>query len=429
MLTSTKTRAVAILSSILFAHTVLAQFCPDAINGSLTFKPPQIATVPDAPQLSPATAITVECWVNAKNANQTAGLVAKWNDLNGLNKRQYLLWLVNGHLTFTFSSNGIDFPQLTSPNVLPVGSWHHVAATYSAGTLRLYTDGLQVATAAVPGAPNLFASNEPVRIGAAYAGGGAIVHFTGGMDEVRIWNIARTAEEIWAYHNVSVVASMFGLVGGWDFEETSEFTLYDATASHFDGYLGDLPNAFFQYLPLRDGTFASTIFPVHADWYSTADVGLACHHEGASLDIRAACGFPHGSTQWYKYVGGNEIILNNGPTLSGSVVLGATTDVLTIDSVAPADAGDYFARITSGCGPFTSQHFHVAICDTCPCDLNHDSFVDDSDFTLFVKAYNILDCADPSMPSGCPADFNSDSLVDDADFIQFVGAYNNLVCP
>lgn len=64
----------------------------------------------------------------------------------------------------------------------------------------------------------------------------------------------------------------------------------------------------------------------------------------------------------------------------------------------------------------------------CVCDLNADGVVDDSDFVIFVGAYNILDCADPSMPALCPADFNRDSLVDDADFVIFVGAYNELVC-
>ena len=36
---------------------------------------------------------------------------------------------------------------------------------------------------------------------------------------------------------------------------------------------------------------------------------------------------------------------------------------------------------------------------TCPADLNHDGLVDDSDFVLFVFAYNILDCADPFLSS------------------------------
>jgi len=65
----------------------------------------------------------------------------------------------------------------------------------------------------------------------------------------------------------------------------------------------------------------------------------------------------------------------------------------------------------------------------CPSDFNGDGFVDDSDFTIFVVAYNILDCSDPAMPAGCPADVNGDGFVDDADFTLFVGAYNALICP
>ncbi|MBX3388676.1 MAG: hypothetical protein KF691_04395 [Phycisphaeraceae bacterium] len=67
--------------------------------------------------------------------------------------------------------------------------------------------------------------------------------------------------------------------------------------------------------------------------------------------------------------------------------------------------------------------------DPCPADFNDDGLVDDSDFLAFVVGYNILDCADPSMPAGCPADINGDGFVDDSDFILFVAAYNELICP
>ncbi len=66
---------------------------------------------------------------------------------------------------------------------------------------------------------------------------------------------------------------------------------------------------------------------------------------------------------------------------------------------------------------------------SCPADLNNDGVVDDGDFTVFLFAYNTLDCTDPSMALGCPADFNHDGVVDDADFSVFVLAYNELVCP
>ena len=67
--------------------------------------------------------------------------------------------------------------------------------------------------------------------------------------------------------------------------------------------------------------------------------------------------------------------------------------------------------------------------NTCPCDLNHDGFVDDADFSIFVVAYDLLLCDDPLMPPGCPAGCNADGFVDDADFSIFVVAYNDLLCP
>lgn len=89
----------------------------------------------------------------------------------------------------------------------------------------------------------------------------------------------------------------------------------------------------------------------------------------------------------------------------------------------------------SGVGPgFTVQYFSnkVRVIYTgpaCPADLNHDDVVDDADFVIFVPAYNILDCADPTMPPGCPADMNRDGVVDDIDFVIFLAQYNELLCP
>lgn len=65
----------------------------------------------------------------------------------------------------------------------------------------------------------------------------------------------------------------------------------------------------------------------------------------------------------------------------------------------------------------------------CVADLNTDGFVDDSDFPIFIVAYNLFDCAVTSMPLGCPSDFNGDASVNDDDFQVFVLAYNQVVCP
>ncbi|MBS0188632.1 MAG: hypothetical protein JSS51_11225 [Planctomycetes bacterium] len=65
----------------------------------------------------------------------------------------------------------------------------------------------------------------------------------------------------------------------------------------------------------------------------------------------------------------------------------------------------------------------------CTGDFNSDGLVDDADFQIFVVGYDILDCADASMPAGCPTDITRDGFVDDADFQKFVVAYDALLCP
>lgn len=86
-------------------------------------------------------------------------------------------------------------------------------------------------------------------------------------------------------------------------------------------------------------------------------------------------------------------------------------------AVTPSDLASFDASFPNLCAP------------SCPADFNNDGFVDDSDFVTFAGTYNILDCSDPSMPSGCPGDLNADGFVDDADFVAFAAAYNDLLCP
>jgi len=66
--------------------------------------------------------------------------------------------------------------------------------------------------------------------------------------------------------------------------------------------------------------------------------------------------------------------------------------------------------------------------DHCPCDFNKDGQVDDSDFVIFVVAYNNLLCPNAVTDPLCRMDINLDGLVDDADFSLFVVAYNKLEC-
>ncbi|MBL8886824.1 MAG: hypothetical protein JNK16_09200 [Phycisphaerales bacterium] len=74
--------------------------------------------------------------------------------------------------------------------------------------------------------------------------------------------------------------------------------------------------------------------------------------------------------------------------------------------------------VAAALGYAPSLTLEVAL--TCAADFNGDDLVDDSDFVIFVAAYNEL------LDARC--DLNGDTVTDDADFVDFASAYNDLLC-
>jgi len=87
------------------------------------------------------------------------------------------------------------FDILESESVIVDGQWHHIGLVYDMDVLhrRLYVDGAQVAEDATFVAPQL--SNEGLHIGAS-KDLDAASFFSGLIDNVRIYNVALTAEQI-----------------------------------------------------------------------------------------------------------------------------------------------------------------------------------------------------------------------------------------
>jgi hypothetical protein len=102
---------------------------------------------------------------------------------------------------------------LSDPNSFDLNVWTHVAVTYDAAsnTLILYKNGIAVATST--SAPAYVAEN--IQIGA-YGTGNC---FWGMIDEVRIWDVARTQCEINTYMNCEIPGAMTGLVANYHFNQ------------------------------------------------------------------------------------------------------------------------------------------------------------------------------------------------------------------
>lgn len=119
---------------------------------------------------------------------------------------------------------------------------------------------------------------------------------------------------------------------------------------------------------------------------------------------------------------------HNGALIPPATNPSAATATLVLDPVTHASDGTYECEVSSSCGIGRSGTT-VLVSSCCASDLDRNGVTDDADFSLFVAAYDLLECSAAGMPRGCPADQNRDGVVNDADFEAFLNGYNQLVCP
>jgi hypothetical protein len=132
-------------------------------------------------------------------------------------------------------ANGATVRVIISNGTLGDRTWHHVGATFSNGTVKLYVNGALDKT--VTGVPTPLVSTEPVAFGreGSFAGG----TFKGLIDEVRIWNVMRSGSQIARSLTKRLQGSETGLVGYWRFDEGTGQVAADATGHGLNGRLGD----------------------------------------------------------------------------------------------------------------------------------------------------------------------------------------------
>ncbi len=135
--------------------------------------------------------ITVETWIRLNQMpTDYVRLIGKGSPA----ERTYGLWLYSdGSLLWQqYNTNSSINNLVTNASIIPVGKWCHIAVAKTGSNVKIYINGNQVASSiAYSGTPN--SSTAPLEIG-----GSSSIHslLNGMMDEVRIWNVGRTASQI-----------------------------------------------------------------------------------------------------------------------------------------------------------------------------------------------------------------------------------------
>ncbi len=183
------------------------------------------------------TEFTYEFWMKT-----TAISGAFFTTTNGANSVYSSIIVNNGKIVFsnTAPAGSSGGRAIFSDNdTYNDGNWHHIAAVKTATQIILYVDGVEVGSTL---GGNSINDNISYHLG--YSRIGSPNYLDGQMDEVRIWNTARTCSEINANKNNELVGNETGLIVYYNFNQgvaagtnTGLTTLDDLTANNNDGTL------------------------------------------------------------------------------------------------------------------------------------------------------------------------------------------------
>ena len=179
---------------------------PDPYNG---FEPENLAAHFDGvddkvdtlyqPALNPPR-FTVECWarVTGGSGQYRSPLTSRADGP----QRGYLFYATPGDAWEFWTGSGSGWNTIGGARVV-YNQWIHLAGSYDGATMRLFTNGVQVAAASVP-----FRTNDlaPTRIGGGATEGPGTYFFNGDVDEAAIFGRALSASEILAHFQVATNA-------------------------------------------------------------------------------------------------------------------------------------------------------------------------------------------------------------------------------
>jgi anthranilate/para-aminobenzoate synthase component I len=179
-------------------------------------------------------AITIEVWLKASSFNSESGNINSVIRKNITPRAEnFLLRFRNiDRAPMLDTGFGSEVGGLRVDHEFVVGKWYHLAGTYDGSTIAIFVDGLFVDSKNISGRLNIDQSDLYIGRGNPTFSSGEYFH--GELDEIRIWNVARSQEQIQAAINSPLTGREEGLVGYWNFEDG---TAKDLSSNGNDGVL------------------------------------------------------------------------------------------------------------------------------------------------------------------------------------------------
>ncbi len=286
--------------------------------------------VPDNNLLDFSQAATLETWVRMDvypRSGTASRFIHKGDGLSGCSDWSY-------GVEYTASAGGGGFHYTpgcgyvtgSSDGPLPLGTWVHLAYTFDIPNRRVvaYRNGVQQYVNTTDGR-SIRIGSQPLDIGGDPRYSGFLLN--GMMDEVRLWNVVRTPEQIAASFATTVPPNSPGLVAYYNFDQGPGSTVFDQTENGLHGVVQGTPT--WEQITPPCTSPAVTIQPVSQS---------AC--VGSSVTLTTSISGTAPTLQWRK---------------NGVNIVGANSASLAIPSVSVTSAGAYDCIATNSCGNVTTS--------------------------------------------------------------------------
>ncbi len=221
---------------------VYSSSVPDPAALSFAGSPSSYVNVVNSADLAPLTPFTWESWIKVTKTSW-AGLQSYATIMS--------IGLTNGTCWFAVSSNGNVVVALgnqfrqTSVHPIAFQTWQHVAVTWDGSDVRCYLNGQPDSTNSYSGIVPY--SGQPLYIGRGYTLPQSF-SFKGQMNELRMWWVARSQEEIQSTMHQSLSDFEPGLAAYWPLTQPTTWTdgfftyMQDLTWTAHDGrWMGPPP--------------------------------------------------------------------------------------------------------------------------------------------------------------------------------------------
>ncbi len=243
------------------------------------------------PAIRPATAITVECWVNVNANNQYGGIVCNTQD-NGADEAGFYLVTKNDvlkNIEFNVKTVNNTFNVQHTFTAIPQNTWAHVAGTYDGANIQLYINGILKSTFASTGNIDWVATNPTFYTIGAYIDDNETIPVSAGIDEVRVWNIALSPAQIRdrMCRKITATDVLFGnLVSYYNLDEASGTVAFDGSTTANNGTFNNA---------LARVTSGASIGNASAhDYLNAVKTASISHASGENFTATSSTGSPAG---------------------------------------------------------------------------------------------------------------------------------------